>query len=134
MEIIYYQSQNVAGDFVNALCASFPQISVYTSVSAFCTRLRHAPTHGAIIVIVAADDKELPTYMSIRPLIEDAPIILIVPTGDAALLVKAHTFHPRFIGDLESGVQEVIAVIHKMLSREVDLKKAEVRSGAVTSH
>lgn len=119
MEIIYYQSKNVAGDFAEVLCASFPHISVYTSVSAFCTRLRHAPTQGVIIILAAADDKELMTHMSIRYLMEDARIILIVPTRDAALLVKAHTFHPRFIGDLESGGREVIAVIHKMLSREV---------------
>lgn len=119
MEIIYYQSQNVAGNFVEALCASFPQISVYTSVSALCTRLRHSPVQGIIIVLAAADEKELTAYMSIRHLIKDAPIILIAPTRDTDLLVKAHTFHPRFIGDLESGVQEVVAVIHKMLSRKV---------------
>ena len=35
---------------------------------------------------------------------------------------------------VESGVHEVIVVIHKMLSREDDLKEAEIGNGAVGFH
>lgn len=118
MEIIFYRRTNIAGNFEEAIRASFPQITAYTSMTSFCTRLRHTPTQSAIIVLAAADEQELTTFMLIRHLIEDAPTILILPTKDGALLAKAHKLHPRFIGDLESGVEEVIAVIHKMLTRK----------------
>lgn len=134
MEILLFRNNYIAAHFEEALQASFPRFMAYTSLTHFCTRLRHTPTQGAIIVLAAADQKDLTTLMSIRHLIEDASIILILPTNDSALLVKAHKFHPRFIGDLESGVHEVIVVIDKMLSREVDLKEAEIGNGAVGFH
>lgn len=118
MEIIFYRKTNVAGNLEEAIRASFPQISAYTSMKSFCIRLRHTPTQGAIIVLAAADEKELTTLISLRHLIEDAPIIIILPTKDAALLAKAHKLRPRLIGDLESGAKEVIAVIDKMLTME----------------
>lgn len=118
MEIIFYRNINIAGDFEKALLSAFPQIMTFTTMTSLCTRLRHTPTQGAVIVLAAADEKELTTLMSIRRLIEDTPIILILPVKDAALLVKAHKLHPRFIGDLESDPQEVIAVMHNMLNRK----------------
>ncbi len=134
MEILLFRNNYIAANFEEALQASFSQFMAYTSLTQFCTRLRHTPTHGAIIVLAAEDQKDLSTLMSIRPLIEDAPMILILPTKDAALLAKAHKLHPRFIGDLESGAHEVIAVIHKMLSREVELKEAEIGNDSVGFH
>ena len=118
MEIIFYRKQNVARDFEEALGTSFSPFTAYTSMTSFCTRLRHTPTQGVVIVLAIADEKELTTLMSIRHMIEDAPIILILPTQDAALRTNAHKLHPRFIGDLENGTHEVIAVIHKILTRE----------------
>lgn len=120
MEIIFYRNKQVAEDFEKALCASFPQIAVFTSMKAFCTRLRYTPTLGVIVVLAAEDGKELAMLMSIRHLIEDAPIILILPARDRALPVIAHKLHPRFIGDLEGRVDEVIAVVQKMLTRKTD--------------
>lgn len=117
MEIILYRNKRTAKDFEEMLCSSFPQIMVYTSMTALCTRLRHTPTQGVIIVLAAADEKELSTLMSIRHLLEDAPTIVLLTVKDSALLVKAHKLHPRFIGDLENGADEVIAVIYKMLTR-----------------
>lgn len=118
MEIIFHRNKNVAGDFEEAFRASFPQIAVCTSMKSLCARLRHTPAHAAIIVLTAADEKELTTLISVRYMIEDSPILLILPTKDPVMLAKAHELHPRFIGDLESGTREVIAVIHKMLTRE----------------
>lgn len=118
MEIILYRNKHVAGDFEEALRFAFPRIMAFTTIAPFCTRLRPTPTQGAVIVLAAADERELTTFMSIRHLIEDAPIILILPIKDVALLAKAHKLHPRFIGDMESGAREVIAVIHKMLTRK----------------
>lgn len=102
----------------------------YTSLPPFCRRLRHTPTQGAIIVLAVQDEGELTALISFRHLIADAPLIMVMPTRDGALMTKAHTLHPRFIGDLESGAQEVIAVIHKMLLR----KKQALGNGTVGQH
>ena len=117
MEIILYQNERATKNIEETLCSSFPQIMVYTSMTALCTRLRHTPTQGVIIVLAAADEKELLAFMSIRHLLEDAPTILILPVNDSALLAKAHRLHPRFIGDLESSADEIITVIYKMLTQ-----------------
>ena len=134
MEILLFRNNYIAANFEEALQSSFSQFMAYTSLTNFCTRLRHTPTQGAIIVLAAADQKDLSTLISIRHLFEDAPMILILPTKGAALLANAHKLHPRFIGDLESGAHEVIAVIHKMLAREVYLKEAKVGNDAVGRH
>ncbi|MDX2451145.1 hypothetical protein [Desulfosarcina sp.] len=134
MEIILYRNTNVAGNFEEAIRASFPQITAYTSMTSFCTRLRHTPAQSAIIVLAAADEQELTTLISFRHLIEDSSIVLILPIKESVLLAKAHKLRPRFIGDLESGAHEVIAVIQKMLSREVELKEAEIGNDSVGFH
>lgn len=117
MEIVIYRKKNVAVEFEEALRASFSQVTAYTSVESFCTRLRHTPSQGALLVLAAADVQELTKLMSFRHLMEDAPKILIVPIRESVLLAKAHKLHPRFIGDLDRGAGEVIAVIHNMLTR-----------------
>jgi hypothetical protein len=134
MEILFFRNKYIAAHFEEALQASFPRFTAFTSLTGLCRRLRYRPTQGVIIVFAAADQNDLMALMSIRHFFEDIPMILIVPTNDGSLLVKAHKFHPRFIGDLESGLYEVIVVIHKMLSREVDLKKAEIRNSTVRIH
>ncbi|MFT5702511.1 MAG: hypothetical protein ACI8ZB_005431 [Desulforhopalus sp.] len=134
MEIIFFRNKYIAAHFEEALQASFSRFTPFTSLTRLCTRLRYMPTQGVIIVLAVADQMDLMALVSIRHFFEDIPMILILPTNDGSLLVKAHKFHPRFIGDLESGLYEVIVVIHKMLSREVDLKKAEIRNSAVGIH
>ena len=125
MEIISYRNTNVAGTFEEAIRASFPKITAYTSKTSFCTRLRHTPAQSAIIVLAAADEQDLTTLISFRYLIEDSSIVLILPIKESALLAKAHKLRPRFIGDLESGAQEVIAVIQKILARNSHPKEAD---------
>ena len=117
MEIVIYRKNNVAVAFEEELRSSFSHVTAYTSVKSFCTRLRHTPSQGAILVLAAADEQELTTLMSFRHLMEDAPVILIVPIRKSVLLANAHKFHPRFVGDLDHGTGEVVAVIHNMLTR-----------------
>jgi hypothetical protein len=118
MEIFLFRNNDIAANFEQALQTSFPRFMAYTSLHPFCRRLRHTPAQGVLVVLAVQDEKELATLMPFRHLMEDAPLIMIMPTRDGTLLAKAHTLHPRFIGDLDSDAREVIAVIHKMLLRK----------------
>ena len=120
MEIILYRNSRIAEDLEKALCDSFPRITAVTSLSSFCRRLRYTPTLGVIIVLAAANQRELASILSVRHLIEDAPAILVLPARDAALPAMAHKLHPRFIGDLDGSADDVVAVIHNLLNRKTD--------------
>ncbi|MCD6199973.1 MAG: hypothetical protein J7K15_15635, partial [Deltaproteobacteria bacterium] len=53
---------------------------------------------------------------SVRDLIWDLRLILILPDREAGTIAKGHILRPRFLTYLDSDFTEVAAVLKKMLS------------------
>ena len=91
------------------------KLKFYRSIDDLSARLRQPVFNPRIIILLAASRKELENILSIRELLEDAKIILIVPDTDPATLVRGHTLRPRFLSDCNSDFVDVAAVVGQMI-------------------
>ncbi|NTW77028.1 MAG: hypothetical protein HGB33_04485 [Syntrophaceae bacterium] len=93
------------------------KLKFYRSIDDLCDRLRQPVFNPRIIILLAASRKELEDILSIRELLEDAKIILIVPDTDPATLARGHTLRPRFLSDRSSDFVDVAAVLGQMIRK-----------------
>lgn len=91
------------------------KLKFYRSIDDLSARLRQPVFNPRIIILLAASRKELENILSIRKLLEDAKIILIVPDTDPATLARGHTLRPRFLSDCNSDFVDVAAVVGQMI-------------------
>ncbi|MEQ8152208.1 MAG: hypothetical protein ABRQ30_05950 [Smithellaceae bacterium] len=91
------------------------KLKFYRSIDDLSARLRQPVFNPRIIILLAASRKELENILSIRELLEDAKIILIVPDTDPATLARGHTLRPRFLSDCNSDFVDVAAVVGQMI-------------------
>ena len=91
------------------------KLKFYRSIDDLSARLRQPVFNPRIIILLAASRKELENILSIRELLEDAKIILIVPDTDPATLARGHTLRPIFLSYCNSDFVDVAAVVGQMI-------------------
>lgn len=69
-----------------------------------------------IAVFLAASKEELSELVSIRNLLADLRIILVLPDARDDTISKGHTLRPRFLTDVDSDFLDIVAVLGKMFS------------------
>lgn len=89
----------------------------YRSVDDFSEQLRQPVLNQRIVILLTASGKELDDILSIRELLEDSKIILIVPDTDPAMLARGHTLRPRFLSDSHNDFVDVAAVLGRMIRK-----------------
>ena len=87
---------------------------MYHSLDELITRLRRPKEGQTILVLFAAAGKGLSDILSIRDLLEDMKIIIILPDRKGETIAKGYTLHPRFLTFADSDFGDVVAVINKM--------------------
>ena len=70
-----------------------------------------------IAILLASSREELQDILSIRELLEDTKIILIVPDTNPDTVAKGHTLRPRFLSDCNSDFVDVAAVLGQMIRK-----------------
>ena len=78
-------------------------------------RLRQPAKKPVVAVLLANDRKDLLNILSIRDLLCDIRLILILPDREEDTLTKGHTLGPRYLTYSDSDFWEVAAVLGKML-------------------
>jgi hypothetical protein len=74
------------------------------------------PRYGlAIAVLVAATGEELGELLAMRDLLADLRLILVLPDRNRETIAAGHRMAPRFISYVDSGIEEVEAVLEQML-------------------
>lgn len=51
----------------------------------------------------------------LRELLDDIPLIIVLPDGNEDLVPRAHLLRPRFVTFWDQGLREVPAVLNRML-------------------
>ncbi|NVM57217.1 MAG: hypothetical protein HWN51_03755 [Desulfobacterales bacterium] len=82
-----------------------------------------------IAVLLAASREELSDILSIRDLLTDIRVILVLPDRDDDTIAKGHTLRPRFFTYADSDFVEIAAVLSKMLASNYPYKKAAIEGG-----
>ncbi len=120
MELLIYSSINDgAGErLLNVMRMLLPEkkFELCRSIEEFSKRLRQPIFSPTIAIILALSREELQEIISIRHLLEDAKIILIVPDTNPDTVAQGHTLRPRFLTGSESDFIDVAAVLKRMVS------------------
>lgn len=93
------------------------ELKFYRSIDDLSDVLRQPIFNPRIVILFASSRKELEHILSIRELLEDAKIILIVPDTDPATLARGHTLRPRFLSDCNSDFVDIAAVLSQMIKK-----------------
>jgi len=89
----------------------------YRTIDDFSQRLRQPVLKQRILILLLNSPKELEDVLSIRELLEDAKIILIVPDTNPATLARGHILRPRFLSDSKSDFVDVAAVLGRIIRK-----------------
>jgi hypothetical protein len=87
----------------------------YRSIDDFTLRLRQPVFNPRIAILLASSRDDLQNILSIRELLEDTKIILIVPDTNPATVAQGHTLRPRFLSDCNSDFIDVASVLGQMI-------------------
>ncbi len=91
-------------------------VETYQSVESLSLRLRQPANNGPIAaVLLAAKRGDLTELLSIRDLLRDIRIILVLPDRDEDTIAKGHTLRPRFVSYSDSNFTDVCSVLGKMI-------------------
>ncbi len=115
--------------FVNGKCAaagnrlqksiesvvSGQDLEIQRSIKDLSKRLNRFPRNIDLAVLFAASKDQLSELLSLRELLYDVRIILILPDRGRETISKGHLLRPRFLGYADGDLTDVIAVLSKML-------------------
>ncbi|NVM22393.1 MAG: hypothetical protein HWN68_11505 [Desulfobacterales bacterium] len=91
-------------------------MEIHRTIGSLSRRLCQATYNVAVTVILAATKEDLADALSIKELIWDIRIILILPDREEDTIAKGHTLRPRFLTYADGNFVDVAAVLHKMLA------------------
>jgi hypothetical protein len=116
--IIYSSKTEDAGErLLSVIGLLIPEnkLEVYRTISELSQRLRQPLFNPTIAILLATTREELQDILSIRDLLWDIKIILIVPDMNRGTVAKGHTLRPRFLCDCNSDFVDVAAVFSLMI-------------------
>ena len=95
----------------------FPEnnTEIYRTIDGLSHRLRQPRYDLAVVVLLAASKQDLLDLLSIRDLLDDLRVILLLPNREKDTITKGHTLRPRFLTYADSNFLDVAAVLSKMV-------------------
>lgn len=91
------------------------KIEIYRTIDSLSHRLRQSLDSLSLAVILAHTEGELLNILSIRDLLNDIRLILIIPDRKKETLSKAHSLCPRFLSYIDDDFTDIVVVLDKML-------------------
>ena len=113
--ILFYAAQN--NQVVETIERQLAQYRVARcrSLNTVEKRLKK-PLHGLEIVLLVVNRfEELDHIQEIQALMRDLRLVLVLPDRDSKMVSHAHKLAPRFIAYADNGVEQIGAVIRKMV-------------------
>jgi len=119
MTVLFYTKQNdLAAEQLQSvieLLVLKDQLEMCRTFDSLSRTLCRPSNKLDIAVLAAANGKDLLKILSLRDLLSDIRIILILPDRKPDTISKAHSLGPRFLTYLDSNVEELQSVLSKML-------------------
>ena len=120
MTVLFYTTQNdLAAEPFQSIIQMLvlnDELEMYRTFDSLLCRLCQPSNHLDIAVLAATDGEELLQILSLRDLLSDIRLILILPDGKPDTISKAHSLGPRFMTYLDSNMTELQGVLSKMIN------------------
>ena len=100
-------------------------IKTYRTIDSLSRGLRQRRNDDDIVILLASSKVELHylNLVSLRHLLSDMKIIVILPDSNADTVAKGHILKPRFLSYCDGDFQDVAAVLSRMIENmETDKK------------
>ena len=95
--------------------ASEACLESYTKIEDLLQRLRRPRFNLEIGVFAIGSNAELDLLLTVKDLLSDMRLVLILADNDPQTLSKAHALAPRFISFVDAGIEPLVSVVEKML-------------------
>lgn len=119
MNVLFYipvtseASERIQG--VVEMLASKANTEVFQSIEDLSHRLRQPANSSSIVTLLVRNKEDLIDMVSIRHLLSEIAVILILPYREESTTAMGYTLCPRFLTYVDSNFMEVGAVLGKML-------------------
>lgn len=91
------------------------RIEVYQSVEKLSQRLRQPHDEVEVAVLITSSYQGLRDVLSIKHLLGDLGIILVIPDQNRETITLAHQLRPRLLGYMSGDLSTIPSVLAKML-------------------
>jgi hypothetical protein len=81
-------------------------------------RLRMPLSESSIAVLLIADEKDLKSMLSIKSLLINMRIVLILPDRSDVTIEAGHSLHPRYLSFKDNSLKDINAVLARMIEVE----------------
>lgn len=119
MDLLFYippssEAENRLHEVVE-MAASTAKVAVYQSMRNFIHRLCRPASRPEAAVLLIKGKEDFLQMVSVRSLLIETPLILILPDRKESTTALGFTFYPRFMTYADGNLQEVEAVLEQML-------------------
>ena len=90
-------------------------MEIYRTIRDLSQRLHQPRGTINIVVLLAANGKNLAELLLLAELLNDIPMILVLPDRQANTISKGHKFHPRFTCYLDNDFSDAALVLAKII-------------------
>ncbi|MDY6973844.1 MAG: hypothetical protein SV775_16210 [Thermodesulfobacteriota bacterium] len=119
MNLLFYTNfMREAGERLRGLIETLipnRKIEIHRTIDSLACRLRQPGDNPSVMIIMAGSKEELSGILSLRDLLWDVRIILVLPDREEDTVARGHTLRPRLLTFVDSNFVEVAAVLEKML-------------------
>ncbi len=100
-------------------------LELHRSSISFSERLRQPLKGISIAILYLTREEDLTDILSIKDLLCDIRIILVLPDREEETVSKGHILRPSFLVYPDSELREVTEVLKKMLNRDMGIDPFE---------
>ena len=119
MSLLYYRPpQNMAAEKLQFIIESeIPdqQLEIFYSINGLSERLSQSMRGNCTAVILAESMTDLQNLFTLKSLLKDIRIILVLPDRSEEMISMGYKLHPRFLSYIDSEFSEVAVILKKMI-------------------
>jgi hypothetical protein len=130
MTVLIYYSTKMKGAGKRILqvaktVVSETNIHIYRTISALQSRLRQPRNGVNIAILLPSSAADITNLLSIRDLLRDIKIILILPNSNPETVAQGHLLRPKFLSYGDSDFIDVASVLSRMIRNLGEDKKID---------
>ena len=123
MSLLFYRpSQNIAAEKLQFVIESeMPdqRLEIFYSIEGLSERLSQSARGNCTAVILAENISDLENIFTLKNLLKDIRIILILPDRSDEVISMGYKLHPRFLSYMDGEFSDVAVVLKKMINVKI---------------
>lgn len=89
-------------------------LEVFTEFRSFAERARKPKGAHSVAVVYNPNAPDLRALVSLRDLLRDVRVLLVLPDQDEETIVLAHRVRPAYVAYVDDGISGVVSVLRRL--------------------